>query len=194
MWKLIVVLTFPLIGGCAITSMNAKIAPDMQIAADSIGEGHEVGVVVIDERPTQNIGKRSAVGANIKMQDDLAAIYQQALMDGLARKGFAPVPGESPEANLRVEIRSLSYEVSGGWWTGGINIDSAIKAYVIGPLETYEHLYRASDSDRAVFALGAGTNNEKLNAAVEETLHQVFEDQKLLEVLTAPANVVLKLE
>lgn len=174
-----------MVNGCAITSMEAKIRPDISVTESNIGQGRAIGVRVLDERPSQTVGKRAAAGASIKMEEDLETIYQTALMDGLRRKGFAPEPGEIDGPNLKVEVRALAYDVSIGWWTGGIETDSAIKAYVNGATENYERLYRASDEDRAVFVPGAKGSNAKLNAVVNETLRSLLEDQKLLEVLAA---------
>jgi len=174
--------------GCAYTSMDAKIRPDMAVQESNIGDGLPVGVYVIDERPTQDVGRRSMVGAKVKMKEDVAAIYQTALVDGLKRKGFAAEAGEIDGSNLKVEIRALAYDVSAGWWTGGIETDSAIKAYANGPAANYERLYRASDEDRTVIVPGAKSSNEKLNAIVTETLRELLDDQKLLETLAANAR------
>ena len=124
------------------------------------------------------------VGAKIKMEDDVAAIYQAALVDGLRRKGFDAQPGAVDDSpTLKVEIRSLAYDVSAGWWTGGIETDSSVKVYALDASEPYEKLYRSSDEDRTVIVPGAKSSNKKLNAVVSNTLRQVLEDQKLLEVL-----------
>lgn len=171
--------------GCAITSMEAKIRPDINVVQSDIGKGRQIGILVVDERPDDKIGKRAAAGAAIKMKEDLAAIYQSALLEGMRRKGFEPIAGEIDGVNLKVEIRALSYDVTTGWWTGGIDTDSAIKAYAKGTEEVYERLYRSSDENRVVFVPGAKGSNEKLNGVVNQTLRALLEDQKLLEVLAA---------
>lgn len=177
------------LGGCAITSMEAKIAPDVAVPEENIGIGRAVGVSVFDERPNSDVGRRAVAGAKIKMNDDIATIYQAALIDGLKRKGFAPVAGALEDGpTLKIEIRSLSYEVSTGWWTGGIETDSSVKAYAIGAAEPYERLYRASDDDRIAVVPGAKTSNAKLNRVVTATLRQLLEDRKMLELLATPAD------
>jgi uncharacterized lipoprotein YajG len=184
--KGLIIAAAALLGGCAITSMEAKIRPDTAIVEDLSGGGATVGVTVADERPSQDIGKRAAMGASIQLNEDLASIYQTALIDGLTRRGFDARPGAvngAPE--LKVEIRALSYGVSTGWWTAGINVDSAVKAYVIGGVEPYERLYRSSDQDRAYFYPGAKTNNSKINEAVSMTLRQLLEDAKLIDILAS---------
>lgn len=174
------------LSGCAYTSMDAKIAPDVMVAESNIGAGRPVGIVVVDERPTQDVGKRSVVGAKIKMDDDVAAIYQTALIDGLKRKGFDAQPGEVADApTLKIEIRSLAYDVSAGWWTGGIETDSSFKAYALNAGESYEKMYRSNDENRTMVVPGAKSSNKKLNAVVSDSLRQLLEDQKMLEVLAS---------
>ena len=169
--------------GCAITSMEARIAPNLELVDEDVGKGRIVGVSVADERPTSDIGRRAIGGAKIRMSDDLAAIYQSALVRGLRQKGFDARSGAVAGApQMKVEIRSLSYDVSTGWWTGGIETDSAIKVVAIGAAESYERIYRASDDDRIVIVPGAKTNNRKLNLIVSSTLRQAVEDRKLLEL------------
>ena len=178
-----------LIGGCAITSMEAKIAPDVAVAQSNIGQGRTIGVQVVDERPNSDIGRRAVGGAKIKMEDDIAAIYQASIIEGLSRQGFSPVVGaQSDGPTLKVEIRSLNHDVSTGWWTAGVEIDSTIKAYAINTDESYERVYRASDDDRMAVIPGAKTSNRKLNAVVSGTLRQLLEDRKLLEILAAASG------
>ena len=172
--------------GCAYTAMDAKITPSAQVAESTIGAGRMVGVTVVDERPTRDIGNRSSVGGKIKMNDDLAVIYQGVIVDGLRKKGFDAKPGTLKDApNLKVEIRSLAYQFDAGWWTVGSRVDSSFKAIVNGTVP-YERLYRADDENRGAFAAGAKDNNKQLNEVVNSTLRQMFEDQKLMEVLATP--------
>lgn len=170
--------------GCAITSMDARIAPSLELADEDVGRGRIVGVTVVDERSTSDIGRRAVGGAKIKMVDDLAAIYQASLVSGLKQKGFDARAGAVAGApTLKVEIRSLSYDVSTGWWSGGVETDSTIKVFALNAAEEYERVYRANDDDRIVVVPGAKTNNRKLNLIVSSTLRQAVEDRKLLEVL-----------
>lgn len=176
-----------LLSGCAVTSMEAKIAPQINFAQSDIGKGTRVAVNVLDERPTKDVGKRAAMGAKIKMTEDLSAIIQTAVFEGLRRKGFEPVAGADAPSNLKIEIRSLAYDMDTGWFTGGVNVDASMKAVAKGSGEPYERFYRSGDNDRVVFIPGAKENNKKLNAMVDNVLQQMFDDQKLLEVLASSA-------
>lgn len=178
-----------LLPACAITKMEAKLDPMVDVAESNVGQGRTVALSVIDERPSRDIGKRAAVGASIEMKADIAAIFQEKIGEGLRRHGFSVVNGASPDAaTLRIDVRSLDYDVSTGWWTGGIDVSAAMKARAQGALEEYERLYRANKEDRVVFVPGAKGSNERINAVVADLLRQLFEDQKMLEVLAARHN------
>ncbi len=177
---LVIALTLP---ACAITQMEAKLDPQVDVTASNEGQGIEVGVSAIDERPTKNLGQRAPGGAQITYSGDLAALLQERIIQGLNQKGFQAIGGAVEGVNIKVEIRSLNYEVSTGWFTGGINVDSAIKVYVNGGGENYENLYRSSNEERIVFVSGAGANNERLNTALQDVLKQLLEDKALLDTL-----------
>jgi uncharacterized lipoprotein YajG len=171
---------------CAITQQEAKLDPTLFVTNTNEGNGIEVGVVTIDERPTRNLGQRAPGGAQIVYNGDLAVLLHGKIVEGLRKKGFKSVGGAIDGVNIKVEIRSLNYEVSSGWFTGGIDVDSAIKAYVTGSGSAYEKLYRSSKEDRVVFASTAGANNERLNGALSEVLRRMFDDQALINALKAP--------
>lgn len=186
MKKYFVLVLAILASGCAITAMDAKINPDPQVASSNIGGGVAVGVTVVDERPSKDLGRRAAGGGAIRLDADLAATYQAAIIKGLGAKGFSPVAGHIDGANLKVEIRSLSQDPSAGLWTVGADIDSSIKAYANNPnAKPYEHLYRSNSSNRTMFVSGAKSTNDKLNDATNTTIFNMFDDQKLLETLAA---------
>jgi uncharacterized lipoprotein YajG len=106
-------------------------------------------------------------------------------MKGLAAKGFHPIEGHSTASNLRIELRSLNYDASTGWWTVGADIDASMKAYAgddTNP-DRYENMYRANAQHHTLFTSGAKSANAKLNAVVNDELEAMFADQKLLDTL-----------
>ncbi|MEM9880105.1 MAG: YajG family lipoprotein [Pseudomonadota bacterium] len=101
-------------------------------------------------------------------------------------KGFVVKPGVvANAAKLRLEIRSLDYDVEVGFWSGGVNITTSMKARANGLTEEYEKFYRAASEDRAVFYPDAKKKSESITAVVDNMLRQFFEDGKLLNVLAA---------
>ncbi|MEC3912193.1 YajG family lipoprotein [Sphingobium sp. CR2-8] len=175
-----------ILSGCTITTMEAKIDPQPQVQASTIGNGKKVGVIVVDERPSKNLGKRSSIGGTIEMNEDLAVVYQTAIMKGLSAKGFSPVGGVSPDgSNLKVELRGLNQVSTTGFWTMGADIDAAMKVVVTGGSAPYEQMYRAASSNRTIVVSGAKALNKKMNAVVNDQIEAMFNDQALLTALAA---------
>lgn len=173
-----------LLSGCAVTAMDAKVAPQPQFQTSEIGKGQTVSVVVVDERPSKNLGKRSNVGGVINMKDDLAAIYQTAVIDGLKKNGFNAVGAAAPgAATVKVEIRGLEEMSTMGFWTMGTNISASIKVYADSAGAHYEQMYRGEAEHRTVALSGAKALNAKLNAVINNELEQMFADQMLLTTL-----------
>ena len=176
-------LTGLFLTGCAVTTMEARIAPQPTFQSSTIGANKRVGVIVVDERPSNDLGRRSPTGGTIRMTEDLPAIYQNAMMAGLRANGFTPVGGSIDGANVRVEIRGLNVIGTAGFWTMGSDIDSAVKVIATAGGETYENFYRAASSNRTIAVSGAKSSNVKINKVVEETFEKMMADRKLLETL-----------
>jgi len=177
-----------LVTGCAYTPMTVNLAPDTIVSSSDIGNGQTIYLTVQDERAEDTVGNRGAAmmkGAKITLEQDLSAVVQSALTEMLSTKGFLVRYESSTGLHplLRVDIRGLSYETSTGFWTGGVQVTAALKATVKGESETYENFYRYDNEDRVVVVPGADANNERINAALNDVLHQMMRDRKLLEVL-----------
>lgn len=185
MRKLIPIIAMSLVtSGCAITTMEARIDPQPQVQQSTVGQGKNVGVVVVDERPTRDLGKRSSVGGAIRMNQDLAVIYQTAILKGLAAKGFTAQGGAiSNGANIKVELRGLNQVSTTGLWTMGTEIDAAMKVIATNGVKTYEQMYRAGDSHRTLAVSDAKSLNTKLNAVVSSQIETMFNDQMLMSNL-----------
>lgn len=178
-------LAITTLAACGVVPMEAKLAPDVAVRSSDIGHGRTVGIVVTDERLNHDIGDRSPEGGHIKMNEDLVAIYQNAVVDGLRRKGFETVIGLGPDSVLRIEIRSLTYKASMGLVKGNVAVDSTAKAYVTfrgKPL--YEHFYRSGENTHPMLVPGAGKSNAKLSSALAGTLEQLLDDPDLLRELS----------
>ena len=174
--------------GCAFTPQTANIAPTVDVVSSSEGKGIIVALSVTDERPSKSLGHRGAGfsnGAEIKEAQDLPAIVQKEVTDGLRKKGFLVVDGSgSSNAKLVVEIRLLDYSTSVGFWTGGVDLKGALKAVANKNGKTYEKMYRYDKEERIVFVPGADTNEKWINAALSNVLTQLLDDNGLTMFLT----------
>src|SRR5690606_27570065 len=131
-----------------------------------------------------NRGGAFGKGAQITSADDVMAIVQTEVRQGLENKGFLVTDyDESAPVRLKVEVRALNYSTSVGFWTGGVEIKSAIKAIGTRGTQPYEKIYRSDEEKRVVAVPTAGTNEQWINTALTDVLTQLFEDIGLIRHL-----------
>jgi len=173
--------------GCAFNPQQAKIAPSLQVATTTEGKGVTVALRVVDERESKSLGNRGAAfgkAAKITSAEDIASVVQDNVRQGLINKGFTVVAYDAAApVSLTIEVRALSYETSTGFWTGGVEVKSALKAIGVRDTKTYEKMYRSDDEKRVVVVPTAGKNEEWINTALTDVLRQVFDDLGLIRHL-----------
>jgi len=177
-----------LLAGCAFTPQEAQLTVATQVDKADIGKGREVYVHVVDERTTTEIGRRGngvMDGAAITTTQDIAALFRDAVKAGITNKGFVVVPDASGSTRqLRVDIRTLEYEMSMGFWSGGVHTRAALKATVLhNGAAQYDNLYRDEAEDRVQFVPGAKANDERINMVIDGVITKLFADEQLLSVL-----------
>jgi uncharacterized lipoprotein YajG len=176
-----------LASGCAFTPQVAQINPNLEVASGDLGAGITVAFRVVDERDTKTIGNRGAAfgkGAKITSAQDVAALVHQEIAEGLGKKGFGITDyREDASPRLTVELRSLEYGTSVGFWTGGVQIVAALKGVGVKDGKTYERMYRYDNEKRVVVVPTAGKNDEMLNLALTDVLAQFFDDVGMLRHL-----------
>jgi len=169
--------------GCAFNPQTARISPNVEVASGDIGQGTTVAFRAVDERASKSLGNRGAAfgkGAEISSTEDIAAVVHEKIADGLRKKGFAVTDyNETASPRLSVEVRSLEYDTSIGFWTGGVKVQAALKAVAVRDGKTYERMYRTDKERRVVIVPGAGKNEQWINEAVTDVLTQVFDDTGL---------------
>jgi len=178
---------------CAFNPQQAKIAPALKVATTTEGKGVSVALRVLDERDSKSIGNRgSAYGkaAKITTAEDVAAIVHSQIHEGLTNKGFNVVPFDAgAPVTLSVEIRALSYDTSVGFWTGGVEVKSALKASAKRGTLEYDKLYRSDEEKRVAVVPTAAKNEEWINAALTDVLNQMFNDLGLMRHLAGGESV-----
>lgn len=170
--------------GCAFNPQTANIAPTVSVMGSSEGDGVSVAVRVVDERAKKSLGRRGTAygaAAEITAAQDVATIVHDEIIAGLKKKGF--VAGPEGDTKLTVEIRLLEYSTSAGFWTGGVQIQSALKAIATKDGKTYEKMYRVDREERVVVVPTAETNEKWINDALSEVLTQLLDDAGLTRFL-----------
>jgi len=116
-------------------------------------------------------------------------VVHDQLVAGLQKKGFSVVDYSSnANPRLTVEVRSLEYSTSQGFWTGGVKIESALKFQAASGTDNYERMYRSEKEERVVVVPTASTNEQWINGALSDVLKQVFEDIGLFRFLANPPS------
>jgi uncharacterized lipoprotein YajG len=114
----------------------------------------------------------------------VASVVHTQVRDGLIKKGFAVVAYDpAAPVSMTVELRALSYQTSTGFFTGGVEVKSALKVIGSRNSKLYEKMYRSDDEKRVVIVPTAGKNEEWINTALTDVLRQIFDDLGLIRHL-----------
>lgn len=176
------------LSGCSYNKQTATFAPTVIVAKTNEGAGAPVGLRVVDERPTKSLGHRGNIhgrAAEITTNQDLAAVIHDKISEGLSNRGYAVVPYDGASTKLSVELRSLEYSTSTGFWSGGVAVNAAMKAVASKPGDTYEKMYRSDAERRVQFVPTAGKNEQDLNNGVSAIITDLFDDVGLFKFIRA---------
>ena len=71
------------VSGCAFVAQEATLNPDVEYKTSDLGSGVSVSVHVDDERPTEALGKRQALGAKITTNQNVAEVVRDEILNEL---------------------------------------------------------------------------------------------------------------
>ena len=172
--------------GCAFNSQKVEFSPQVEVDKANIGNGAEIYVSVVDERPSQSLGRRGSgygPAGEITAATDLSETIKLQVKEGLSAKGFKVTDNVNAERKLTIEVRQLEYSTSTGFFTGGVHIQGAMKGEARHGATSYEKMYRHEKEERVVIVPTAETNSTWINNALSGTLNQIFQDEELFKFL-----------
>ena len=179
-------LAAALVGACAWTPQTATLKPAPNITPSTVGNGVTVAVRVIDKRQSDTIGHRGVDSQNaaIKTAQNVAALFQEKIIEGLTRKGFLASAFEGqPGRLLMVEIRQIDYTTDMEFWKGIVRTEAVLGASMIKDGQKFEQFYSGKRTENTVEAPGAKTNERLINGAISDALQRLFEDEHLIRYL-----------
>jgi len=183
-----VMASMALLSGCAFHEQKATLRPVLEVVGSAEGAGRTIGLRVVDERSSTVLGHRgtaTGAAAAINTDQDVAALIHEKVKEGLLKKGYQVVDFNGADGcRLSLELRELRYSTSQGFWTGGVEVEGAIKAVGTKSGDSYENMYRTDDKRRVVVVPTASKNEEWINSAVSDLLKQVFNDPGLSKFLS----------
>lgn len=174
------------ISGCAWVHQTAHLQLNPRIPLSNIGQGISVAVKVVDKRPSQTIGYRGldSKNAQITTEQDVTKLFQQKILEGLARKGFqATAYAGQPAPLLNVEIRQIEYTTDMDFWKGTVQAKAALRAICSKNGVTFDRTYLSEKKKTAVEAPRAETNERLINNTISEVVQRLFEDDQLVSFL-----------
>jgi Uncharacterized lipoprotein. len=176
------------LSGCAFNSQTVQLDPHVEVVPSDMGAGKAVGLIVVDERASNSLGRRGtaaiARAAEIKSDRDLAVVVHDKVAAGLKAKGFAVSDSRDEPTELKLELRDFEYSTSTGFWTGGIHVNGAIKAVARRPGDNFEQMYRTENERRVVVVPTAGKNSDDINSGLADLLRKILNDVGLLRFLS----------
>jgi uncharacterized lipoprotein YajG len=179
-------LAAALICGCAWKPQSATLQPAPNITPSTVGSGVKVAVRVIDKRESDTIGYRGLDSKNaaITTKQNVAALFQAKIIEGLVRKGFSASAFEGqPGRLLVVEIRKIDYTTDMEFWKGIVRTEVVLGASMIKDGVKFEQFYSGKRTENTVEAPGAKTNERLINGAISDALQRLFEDENLIRYL-----------
>ena len=179
-------LAAALVGGCAWTPQTATLKPAPTITPSTLGNGVTLAVRVIDKRQSDTIGFRGVDSQNaaIKTTQNVAALFQEKIIEGLRQKGFSAAPyQDQPGRLLIVEIRQIDYTTDMEFWKGIVKTEATLGASMIKDGVKFEQVYSGKRTENTVEAPGAKTNERLINGAISDALQRLFEDDHLIRYL-----------
>lgn len=188
-FKLVHGVLFALFGvsGCALNPQQISVSPTVAVHESDIGLGKSLGVLVVDERPSTSLGTRGIQGrgAALTIGPEFVPVLTKTISDALARKGFKPTDKTSETVNkLRVEIRSLEYVVTKGFWAGNLRAASSLKGICLrGDTRPFEQIYRTEKNLSVQVVQGDESNNRIVNSVLSDVIIQLIDDPNLLDCL-----------
>ncbi len=175
-----------LMGGCAWVPQEARLRIDVDMAVSDAGRGVRVAVKVHDRRPETALGHRGidSEHATITTSQNLVVLFRDAIIDGVARKGFKAVDydGETPLV-LSVEIRRVRYTTDMVFWKGIVKTEAWLVASATKGGARFEQNYTGKREITSVEAPRAKTNERLLNEAISESVQSLVGDPILIRFL-----------
>lgn len=180
------ILTAVMLGGCAWVKQSATLKLEPVVASSQVGKGVRVAVRVTDRRPSTTIGYRGLDSKNaaITTDQDVAALFQEKVIEGLKKKGFDAFAYEGERGRLlNVEVRLIDYSTDMEFWQGSAKVQAELVAIVPKDGTRFEQVYFAERKETIVEAPGAKTNERMINSTITTALQKLFDDPRLMNYL-----------
>ncbi|MBF0492929.1 MAG: hypothetical protein HQM15_09125 [Deltaproteobacteria bacterium] len=167
---------------CAFTKqqMSIQAAPVEASRCAVSGRGKALVLNVSDEREDSSfIGKRIDGGAAIKDTGTTMPTFKQALQQSFQNCGFKVTEAPPQKAiGLKVALRSLSYTVMDGIWTGTVRMQAAAQVSLL-PKEDWSKMIREERELKKAVVPSAKENERWMNELISNLVAKIVGDKEL---------------
>ena len=171
--------------GCAVNSQTVRLNPTLDTSSASpLKASGTAALRVIDQRPRQEIGRRSrepGSGATITTDQNLAELIRSKVSEALLARGLQTVPFEAiVPRSLTIGLQQLDYTIVGS----SVTIQAALTAALVNGPRRLDQTYSAQREQRILLTPVAKTNEEWINEVLSDVLNKLCADAKLLAFLS----------
>lgn len=173
-------------GGCAWVHQDAKLQLNPLIAPSGVGAGKPVVVRVADRRGTEILGYRGldSQNASITTKQDVAALFEAKIIEGLVAKGFKAVAHSDQQANLlNVEVKEIKYTTDMEFMKGSMQVRAVLRVYTSKNGLYFDQNFYGTRKEAIVEAPKASRNDRIINAAISDAVQRMFDDDRLMVFL-----------
>ena len=174
------------VGGCAWVHQNATLQLNPQIAPSQIGAGRTVAVRVNDRRASDILGYRGldSQDAAITTKQNITALFQAKIIEGLGAKGFKAVPFTDQSAGvLNVDVMQIVYTTDLEFLKGSMQARAVIRVSTLKNGSFFDQNYFGLRKEAIFEAPPASRNEDLINAAISDSVQRMFEDSRLMSFL-----------
>ena len=173
-------------GGCAWVHQTATLQLNPQIKSSGIGAGRTVPVRVNDRRASEIIGYRGlgSQNASITTKQDIPALFEAKIIEGLGAKGFKAVAFTDQSAGvLTVDVMEIRYTTDLEFMKGSMQALAVLRVFVSKNGLFFDQHYSGNRKEAILEAPQASRNEQIINAAISDVVQRMFEDGRLLSFL-----------
>lgn len=180
------ILSLALIG-CGVTPHEVSVDfADRSAYTNAAVVGIPIHVTVADDRDSELVGQRNAIGAKIKATNLLSQL-RTAVKELFEAKGYRLVTESQASAVVSVKLRGASFEYTMGFWTGGqhVSVTLGVRARKgKNGWSEYEKIYRSQEEKRRFVVAYGEEIDQRLSNHMNAVLRQIATDEALHAFLT----------
>jgi len=176
------------LSACTYNAQVVRLDPVLpELSAGQTETAKNVWLQIQDERPSKEIGRRSAnPNAAITTDRDAGDVLKSKVVQILQAKGLRAVDSEVPDSlALTVDLEELSYRVFTEDQTRKVKIRAILKIVAQKGSERLEKSLEANQERKIPFEPVAKSNEEWINETFSDVLKEFAGDEKLFSFLAA---------